>query len=123
MRRIFVPWSRVVAGASFLFLSSLAMAQEPGDSIPAPPANMDSVLRIINLSPYFNHHVDSSLSYQLEINKPLADYYWYMKNSPVGLRINKDNGLLTFKPDKSYILSGKLRYDYPYKVFIGVQNL
>jgi hypothetical protein len=39
------------------------------------------------------------------------------------LKINKDNGLLTFKPDKSYFLSGKLRYDYPYKVSIGVQNL
>jgi hypothetical protein len=99
------------------------MAQEPGDTVPAPPASMDTILRIINLNPYFNQHVDSTLSYQLEINKPLADYYWFLKNSPAGLRINKDNGLLTFKPDKSYFLSGKLRYDFPYKIMIGVQNL
>jgi len=41
----------------------------------------------------------------------------------VGLKINKDDGLLTFKAEKSYFLSGKLKYDVPYKVAIGVQNL
>jgi hypothetical protein len=41
----------------------------------------------------------------------------------VGLRINKDDGMLTFKADKSFFLSGKLRYDVEYKVNIGVQNL
>jgi hypothetical protein len=41
----------------------------------------------------------------------------------LGLRINKDNGLLSFKADKSYFLSGKLKYDYPYKVSVDVQNL
>jgi hypothetical protein len=83
----------------------------------------DSVLRIRNLSPYFTLHVDSTMSYALEINKNPSHYFWYIKNSPLGLRINKDNGLLTFKAEKSYFLSGKLKYDYPYKVFIGVQNL
>ena len=31
-----------------------------------------------------------------------------MKTSPVGLKINEDNGLLTFKVEKSYFLSGSL---------------
>ena len=46
-----------------------------------------------------------------------------LKNAPVGLKINKDNGLLTFKVEKSYFLSGKLKYDKEYKVDISVQNL
>jgi len=83
----------------------------------------DSSLRIINLNPYFTLHVDSSLNYQLEINKNEANYFWYLKNSPVGLRINKDNGLLSFRADKSYFLSGKLKYDVNYNVIVGVQNL
>src|SRR5450432_2487037 len=83
----------------------------------------DSILRIRNLSPYFTLHVDSTMSYALEINKNPSHYYWYLKNSPVGLKINKDNGLLTFKAEKSYFLSGKLKYDYEYKVNIGLQNL
>jgi hypothetical protein len=83
----------------------------------------DSALRIINLNPYFTLHVDSSLNYQLEINKNEANYFWYLKNSPVGLRINKDNGLLSFRADKSYFLSGKLKYDVDYNVNVGVQNL
>jgi hypothetical protein len=41
----------------------------------------------------------------------------------VGVRINKDNGVLYFKPDKSYFLSGRLKYDYNYKLTLGVQNL
>ena len=81
------------------------------------------MLRIRNLSPYFTLHVDSTMSYDLEINKNPSHYYWYLKNSPLGLKINKDNGLLTFKADKSYFLSGRLKYDYPYKVSVGVQNL
>ena len=84
---------------------------------------VDTVLRIKNFSPYFTLHVDSTLDYQFEINKNPSDYYWYLKNSPVGLRINKDNGLLHFKAEKSYFLSGKLKYDNQYKVNIGVQNL
>ena len=83
----------------------------------------DSTLRIINLNPYFSLHVDSALNYQLQINKNPNQYFWYLKNSPVGLRINKDDGLLSFKADKAYFLSGKLKYDVNYKVQIGVQNL
>jgi hypothetical protein len=83
----------------------------------------DSILRIRNLSPYFTLHVDSTMTYGLEINKNLSRYYWFLKNSPLGLKINKDNGVLTFKADKSYFLSGRLKYDYPYKVSVGVQNL
>lgn len=83
----------------------------------------DSTLRIINLNPYFTLHVDSSLSYQLQINKNPENYFWYLKNSPIGLRINKDNGLLSFKAEKAYFLSGRLKYDVNYKVLIGVQNL
>ena len=87
------------------------------------PANPDSVLRIININPFFSVHVDSVLSYPFQINKTTSDYFWYLKNAPVGLRINKDNGLLYFKADRSYFMSGRLKYDYEYKVSIGVQNL
>lgn len=83
----------------------------------------DSVLRIKNLNPYFTLHVDSSLKYQLEINKDLSTYYWFLKEAPVGLKINKDNGLLTFKADKAFFLSGRLKYDLEYKVLLRVQNL
>jgi len=80
-------------------------AQERTDSIQAPDA--DTILCIRNLNPYFTLHVDNSLSYKLEINKDQNNYYGYIKNSSLGLRINKDNGLLTFKADKAYFLSGK----------------
>lgn len=83
----------------------------------------DTLLRIKNFSPYFTLHVDSTLDYNFEINKEPDEYYWYLKNSPVGLKINKDNGLLHFKAEKSYFLSGKLKYDKEYKVVLGVQNL
>ncbi len=94
---------------------------KPEDTIFLKP--LDTVLRIKNFSPYFTLHVDSTLDYQFEINKNPIDYYWYLKNSPVGLKINKDNGNLHFKAEKSYFLSGKLKYDNPYKVKLGVQNL
>ncbi len=84
---------------------------------------LDTVLRIKNFSPYFTLHVDSTLDYHFEINKNPDEYYWYLKNSPVGLKINKDNGVLRFKAEKSYFLSGKLKYDNEYKVRLGVQNL
>ena len=83
----------------------------------------DTILRIKNLNPYFNLHVDSTLKYPLIINKDLAKYYWFLKNSPVGLKINKDNGELTFKAEKSFFLSGRLKYDFEYKVSLIVQNL
>jgi hypothetical protein len=61
----------------------------------------DTVLRIKNFSPYFTLHVDSTLDYNFELNKDPSQYYWYLKNSPVGLKINKDNGRLRFKAEKS----------------------
>lgn len=83
----------------------------------------DTVLRIKNLNPYFTLHVDSVLQYPLEINKNPSDYYWFLRNSPVGLRINKDNGILNCKVEKSFFFSGKLKYDQEYKVAVGVQSL
>jgi hypothetical protein len=113
----------LLAGIAF---SSTGFSQDTGFHIPMPidtaKKNDDSLLRIRNLNPYFTLHVDSTLSYQLEINKEASHYFWFMKNAPVGLKI-RENGLLTFKADKSFFLSGKLKYDYEYKVNIGVQNL
>ena len=104
--------------------STFAKAQVTLDTIPDQVNKLpDTSLRIKNLNPYFNLHVDSTLRYQLLINKPQENYYWFLKNSPVGLKVNKDNGILTFKADKSYFLSGRLKYDYEYKVAISVQNL
>ena len=82
----------------------------------------DSALRIVDLNPYFTLHVDSTLNYRLQINKDPEGYFWYLKNAPVGLRINKDNGQVSFKAEKSYFLSGKLKYDVAYRVLVGVQN-
>lgn len=106
-----------------LIITSKSFAQIIGDTIPVVTEQVDTSLRIKNLNPYFTLHVDSMLSYQLEINKDQSKYYWYLKNSPLGLRLNKDNGLLSFKAEKNYFLSGKLKYDFQYKVNIGVQNL
>ena len=88
-----------------------------------PVFHPDTSLRIINLNPFFSLHVDSTLSYQLQINKNPENYFWYLKNAPVGLKIGKDNGVISFKADKAYFLSGKLKYDVTYKVAAGVQNL
>ncbi|MDQ3279499.1 MAG: hypothetical protein M3Q06_14320 [Bacteroidota bacterium] len=84
---------------------------------------IDTSLRITNLNPFFTLHVDSSLQYQLQINKNPENYFWYLKNAPVGLRIGKDNGLISFRAEKAYFLSGRLKYDVTYKVALGVQNL
>ncbi|MEP7106901.1 MAG: hypothetical protein ABI760_02950 [Ferruginibacter sp.] len=111
-----------VAGLFFLFCFA-GQAQIFPDSTYKIINYADSALRIRNINPYFTLHVDSTLKYAFEINKDQSQYYWYLKNSPVGLKINKDNGVLTFKAEKSYFLSGKLKYDYEYKVNIGIQNL
>ena len=89
------------------------------DSIGLP----DTALRILNLNPYFNMHVDSVLSYKFDINKQEEKYYWYLKNAFAGLSINKNTGLFSLKPAKSYFLTNKLQYDAEYKVQLGVQNL
>lgn len=108
-----------------LILLSKQVVSQVHDTIPPviPPAIVDTPLRIINLNPYFTLQVDSLLSYKLAINKDESKYYWFLRNSPIGMRINKDNGLLTFKADKSFFLSGKLKYDQEYSVKLGVQNL
>ena len=93
------------------------------DTIPVVQKPADSLLRIINLNPYITLHVDSTLIYKLDINKPQQDYYWFLRNAPVGLKISKDDGVLSFKAEKSFFLSGRLKYDFEYKVRIGVQNL
>lgn len=113
-----------IAGIFLLLLTAIATAYPQNKTDSSLSVNHpDSVLRIKNLNPYFTLHVDSSLKYQLDINKQPEQYYWFLKNSPVGLRINKDNGLLTFKAEKSYFLSGRLKYDVEYKVALSVQNL
>ncbi len=86
------------------------------------PVIIDTPLRITNLNPYFTVQVDSSLSYQLLINKDEKKYYWFLRNSPLGMKISKD-GLLSFKAEKSFFLSGKLKYDQEYAIKLGVQNL
>ena len=96
------------------------VGQLPADSV---KKEEDTTLRIINLNPYFTLHVDSTLSYKLDINKDPSHYFWFLRNSPPGLKINKDNGLLTFRADRSFFLSGKLKYDNQYRVSLGVQNL
>lgn len=109
-----------IALSLFLLTAFSSKAQQTDSMAVFHP---DSSLRLINLNPFFSIHVDSSLSYQLQINKNEENYFWYLRNAPVGLRINKDNGLLSFRADKSYFLSGKLKYDVNYKVVLGVQNL
>jgi hypothetical protein len=115
-------WLLFSAGMMFF---AKGLAQNPG--IHAAPADTvghfsDSTLRIRNLNPYFTLHVDSTLIYQLEINKDPTKYFFFMKNAPVGLKLT-EQGLLTFRADKSYFMSGRLKYDYEYRINIGVQNL
>jgi len=118
-------WLLLIAGLAFC---SIGRSQNPVFHIPMPLSDTarrgddTANLRIRNLNPYFTLHVDSTLTYQLEINRDPLKYFFFMKNAPVGLKL-KENGLLTFKADKSYFLSGKLKYDFEYKVNIGVQNL
>jgi hypothetical protein len=98
----------------------------PTDTIPAVPVepkSADSILRITNLNPFFTLQVDSVLVYDLEINKPPHHYFWFLKNAPIGVKIDKNTGELYFKADKNFFKSGKLKYDIPYKVEVGIQNL
>ena len=99
------------------------VTQEHPPTFLIPDVAPDTPLRIKNLNPFFNIHVDSILRYQFEINKDLDKYYWFLKNQPIGLSLNKDNGLLTFRGQKSYFLSGRLKYDTDYNVNLTVQNL
>jgi hypothetical protein len=105
-------------------LLSIEASSQVVDTLPTviSPVILDTPLRITNLNPYFTVQVDSALSYQLMINKDENKYYWFLRNSPLGMKISKD-GLLTFKAEKSFFLSGKLRYDHEYEIKVGVQNL
>jgi len=117
-------WLLSLAGTIFFF-RGYGQTQNPGTHIPLLADTVrydDSALRIKNLNPYFTLHVDSTLSYQFEINRDPGKYFFLLENSPVGLKI-RENGLLFFKADKSYFLSGKLKYDHEYKVKLAVQNL
>jgi len=118
---------RILTPILFLVFSCLQLnaQEERTDSIPVEPIPLpvDTVLRIINLNPYFTIHVDSVLNYDLRINKEPSNFYWYLKQSPVGVRIDRATGTLFFKADKSFFRSGKLKYDQPYQVSLGVQNM
>jgi len=104
-------------------VDTLLVQKDSVSILPIPVKDPDSLLRIINLNPYFTLQVDSTLEYDLEINRLTHQYFWYLKNAPIGVRIDKTTGLLYFKADKNYFKSGKLKYDVPYRVEIGVQNL
>src|SRR6476469_9137235 len=119
---IYMRWFAILIG---MVISISARSQNlQMDTVASLPIEIDTPLRIINVEPFITLHVDSTLSYDLEINKhDTARYFWYLRNAPIGLRLNKDNGLLSFKADKSFFLSGKLKFDQQYKVVVGVQNL
>jgi hypothetical protein len=91
--------------------------------IPAKIGYQDTALRITNVNPYFTLHVDSILNYDFIINKNPADYYWFLTNSPVGVKIDRKTGTLYVKGEKALFKTGRLKYDIPYKVQVGVQNL
>ncbi len=95
------------------------------DSIQAvyPPVYQDTALRIMNLNPYFTIHEDSVINYDLAINKESKDYFWFIQKSPVGVRLDRKSGNLTIRGDKALFKTGRLQYDIPYSVRIGVQNL
>lgn len=92
-------------------------------NLASPKQEVDSPLRIMNLSPFFSLQADSVLTYDFKINKPIDQYFWYLKSAPIGLKIDKNSGLLYFKADKNLFKSGRLKFDIPYKVEFGVQNL
>ncbi|MEN9949487.1 MAG: hypothetical protein RLY85_239 [Bacteroidota bacterium] len=102
---------------------TIIVKQDTLPTEPEEPVDADTVLRVINLNPYFTIQVDSTLVYDFQINKPKENYFWYLKNAPVGVKVDKNTGALYFKADKSFFKSGKLKYDIPYIVELGVQNL
>ncbi len=84
---------------------------------------VDTVLRIRNLNPYITLSTDSTLDYELMINKDVSKYYWFLRNSPPGVQINRKTGILHLKAEKALFLNGRLKYDQEYKINLGVQNL
>lgn len=91
--------------------------------LPIRPVYLDTALRIMNVNPYFTLHVDSVLNYDFIINRESKNYFWFLVNSPLGARIDRNTGNLYIKADKGLFRSGRLKYDVPYKVQLGVQNL
>lgn len=106
---------------------TIPVVQQPVvDSLHQPPVPVgyqDTTLRIINLNPYFTIHVDSILTYDFVLNREPKDYFWYLQNSPVGVRIDRTTGVLYVKADKGLFKTGRLKYDIPYQVKLVVQNL
>jgi len=120
--KVHMRWFFFLPGL-IISLAAKSQSLQVIDSLNSLPKE-DTPLRITNLEPFITLHVDSTLTYNLEINRPdSVKYFWFLRNAPIGLRLNKDNGLLTFKADKAFFLSGKLKYDQPYNVLVGVQNL
>lgn len=104
---------------TILKLTHDTLLQPVRDTLHPTPA--DTVLRISNLLPYITLASDSVLRYQPSINKQ-GKYFWYLRNAPIGLQINNEDGRISFKALKSYFLSGKLKYDHEYKVLLGVNR-
>ncbi len=130
MKKLFPFFLSVFSSLTLLAQQDSLPRTMANDSIAPPRVDStvfspyaDTALRITNLNPFFTLHVDSMLLYQLQINKSPENYFWYLKNAPVGLRIGKDNGVISFRAERAYFLSGRLKYDVTYKVALGVQNL
>jgi len=103
--------------------TTLKTQQADTTLLPAPIGYQDTSLRITNVNPYFTLHVDSILNYDFIINKNPSDYYWFLTNSPVGVKIDRKTGVLYVKGEKALFKNGRLKYDVPYRVQLGVQNL
>jgi hypothetical protein len=117
---------------TFLILTISVFAQQDSIAIKkdsvwvtAPEAigYQDTALRIMNINPYFTLHVDSLLVYDFIINRNQKDYFWFLTNSPVGVRIDRYTGVLSIKGEKALFKNGRLKYDVPYRIQLGVQNL
>jgi len=67
----------------FYLITFKSNAQVNTDTTVNPMAIVDTALRIKNMNPYFNLHVDSSLAYQLIINKPQENYYWFINRKTI----------------------------------------
>lgn len=120
---LFVLFICVATFASGQTDTTLKTKQTDTTLHPAPIGYQDTALRITNVNPYFTLHVDSILSYDFIINKNPTDYYWFLTNSPVGVKIDRKTGTLYVKGEKALFKTGRLKYDIPYKVQVGVQNL
>jgi hypothetical protein len=66
-----------------IFIVKISFAQFADSAALLPPLRTEDSLRIINLNPYFNQHVDSTLSYQFQINRDQSKYYWFLQKARV----------------------------------------